>query len=103
MISIPRTPVTGTNGVCPRNDFVYLGKGSKNAMRAGQNGAVILEAYWPVRLDYLKKAGVKNIPSSMPELSHPIKPSVEANRIYDLQALQFTELVPDADSPPDRW
>ena len=39
----------------PHRDFVYLQKGTKNAMRAGSDGAEILEVYCPVRLDYVKK------------------------------------------------
>jgi len=98
MIAIPQTAVTGINGVCPKKDFVYLEKGAENALKAGPDGAVILEVYWPVRLDYLKKAGAENIPSTVKAGNYPIKPSIEPNKIYDYYDIQFTELVPGANS-----
>ena len=98
MIAIDRTPVTGINGVCPRKDFVYLEKGTENAVKAGPDGAEILEVYWPVRLDYLKKAGTQKIPSSVPQGNYPVKPSVEPNKVYDYYDVQFTELIPEANS-----
>jgi len=98
MIAIPRTPINGTNGISPRRDFVYLEKGADNAVKAGDNGAVILEVYYPVRLDYLTKAGAKNIPASVAEGDYPIAPSVEPNKVYDYYDIQFTELLPGANS-----
>ncbi len=98
MIAIPLTAITGINGVCPRKDFVYLENGADNALKAGPDGAVILEVYWPVRLDYLKKAGATNIPSSAKSGNYPIKPSIEPNKIYDYYDIQFTELLPGANS-----
>src|SRR6187549_975209 len=55
----------GIHGATPRTDFVYLVKGSKNAVTAGASGAKLLELYSPIRSDYLQKAGVKDIPSEM--------------------------------------
>ncbi|MBN1292144.1 MAG: SMP-30/gluconolactonase/LRE family protein [Candidatus Latescibacteria bacterium] len=98
MIAIPRTPIHGTNGIEPRRDFVYLEKGAENAVKAGPQGAKILEVYWPVRLDYMKKAGSTKVPSSVPEGNYPIKPSVMPNKVYDYYDIQFTELVPGANS-----
>ena len=39
MISIKREEQDGTHSITPRIDFVYLEKGSKNAVTAGENGA----------------------------------------------------------------
>ena len=88
----------GTHGRTPRNDFVYLEKGAPNALKAGAEGAEILEVYSPPRLDYLKKAGAVKLPSKVPEGDFPLNPSVEPNRIYDLNDIPFTELVPGAHS-----
>jgi len=98
MKAIQAVPIDGTHGTLPRKDFVYIERGSENAVKAGPEGAKILEAYWPVRLDYLKKAGAKNIPSSVEPAQYPIKASIEPNRIYDYYDVQFTELVPGANS-----
>ncbi|MFC1606887.1 SMP-30/gluconolactonase/LRE family protein [Candidatus Latescibacterota bacterium] len=98
MIAIAPTPITGINGIAPRKDFVFLAKGAENAVKAGSDGAKILEVYWPVRLDYLQKAGAENIPSSVTPGTFPVAPSVVPNKVYDYYDLQFTELVPGADS-----
>ena len=77
MISIKREAQDGTHSLTPRIDFVYLEKGSKNAVTAGDSGAKILEVYSPVRLDYLKKAGVTNLPAETTDLSATLDPNVE--------------------------
>jgi gluconolactonase len=68
MISRKREEPDGTHSATPRIDFVYLEKGSKNAMKAGPDGAKLLEVYSPVRLDYLQKAGVSDIPAATVDL-----------------------------------
>jgi gluconolactonase len=98
MISRKREEPDGTHSVTPRNDFIYLEKGSKNALKAGPAGAKLLEVYSPVRLDYLQKAGVTNIPSSAVDLKTTMEPNVEYNKVYDLYDLQLTELVSGANS-----
>ncbi|MBT4484494.1 MAG: cupin domain-containing protein [Candidatus Latescibacteria bacterium] len=98
MIAIEAVPIDGTHGSCPRKDFVYLEKGSENAVKAGSEGAEILEVYWPVRLDYMEKAGAKKVPSSVTTGTYPIKPSIEPNKVFDYYDVQFTELVPGANS-----
>jgi gluconolactonase len=55
MISRKREEPDGTHSLTPRIDFVYLEKGSKNAVKAGPSGAKLLEVYSPVRIDYLEK------------------------------------------------
>jgi gluconolactonase len=96
MIALERQAGDGTHGGTPRNDLVYLEKGAPNGLKAGPEGAEVIEVYSPPRLDYLKKAGVKGLPSSLPEPAFP--PSVEPNRVYDLNDVQFTELSPGANS-----
>lgn len=98
MRALKREEPDGTHGGTPKNEFVFLEKGAENALRAGNEGAEVLEVYWPVRLDYLRKAGASGLPSSIPSGNFPLKPSVEPNKIYDLHDLQFTELAPGANS-----
>jgi gluconolactonase len=96
MVSRKRDEPDGTHSATPRVDFVYLESGSKNAVTAGPNGAKILEVYSPIRLDYLQKAGVADIPSSNVDVQAPMAPNVVANKVYDIYDLQFTELTKGA-------
>lgn len=98
MISIKREEQDGTHSATPRIDFVYLEKGSKNAVTAGESGAKILEVYSPVRLDYLQKAGVENLPTETVDITDSKVPNVEPNVVYDLYEFQLTELVEGANS-----
>ena len=88
----------GIHGATPKREFVYLQAGAKTAVKAGPDGANILEVYSPVPPDYLMKAGVKDIPPSISLEKFPIAPSVEPNKVYDLNDLQYAELVPGANS-----
>ena len=98
MISRKREEPDGTHSATPKIDFVYLEKGSKNALKAGPSGAKLIEVYSPVRLDYLQKAGVTDIPSAAVELKTTMTPNVEFNKVYDLYDFQLTELVAGANS-----
>ena len=98
MIARDRQPADGTHGGTPRNDFVYLEKGAPNGLKAGPQGAWVIEVYSPPRLDYLQKAGAAKLPSPLSDPAFPLKPSVEPGRIYDLNDVQFTELSPGANS-----
>lgn len=98
MISKKREEPDGTHSATPRVDFVYLEKGSKNTLKAGPEGAKLVEVYSPVRLDYLQKAGVTDLPSSVAEVNTPMTPNVEYNKVYDLYEFQLTELVAGANS-----
>jgi gluconolactonase len=82
----------------PRIDFVYLEKDSKNAVTAGPSGAKLVEVYSPVRLDYLQKAGVTDVPARSVDLSTFQVPNVKPNTVYDLYDLQLTALGPGANS-----
>jgi gluconolactonase len=98
MVSKPREAIDGTHGGTPRIDFVYLENGSKNALKAGPSGAKLLEVYSPVRLDYLQKAGISDIPSKNKDIQTQLNPNVKPNTVYDVYNLQYTELVPGANS-----
>lgn len=98
LISQEREAPDGTHSGTPRVDFVYLGKGTKSGVTAGSDGAKLLEIYSPFRLDYLKKAGVSNLPSTMEVPSKAAKPNVEPNKVYDLYEFQLTELAEGANS-----
>ena len=75
----------------PHRDFVYLRKGSENAMKAGEEGAEIIEVYWPVRADYVEKAGGK-APAKQTAASYAATPSIPANEVLDFYDVQFTDL-----------
>jgi gluconolactonase len=96
MVAIKRQAPDGVNGGTPRADIVYLEKGSKNALTAGPNGAKLLEVYSPMRLDYLQKAGAKDLPSEISDIESPQNPNLSPNKVYDLYDIQLTELAPGA-------
>ena len=96
MIGVKREEPTGIHSGTQRTDFVYLEKGSKNALTAGANGAKLLEVYSPLRLDYVQKAGVKNLPSEMADVEAVQAPNVTANKVYDLYDIQFTKIAEGA-------
>lgn len=98
MISRKREEPDGTHSATPRIDFVYLEKGSKSAIKAGPSGAKLLAVYSPVRLDYLQKAGVKNVPAQSVDLPTTLVPNVKPNLVYDLYEFQLTALTAGANS-----
>lgn len=98
MLSKKREAPDGTHSGTPRTDFVYLEKGSKNAVTAGASGATLLEAYSPLRLDYLQKAGVKNLPTEVKDIETTQAPNVTPNKVYDLYDIQLTEISAGASS-----
>jgi gluconolactonase len=98
MIARKRGGSNEIRSATPRIDFVYLEKGSKNALTAGPSGAELVEVYSPVRLDYLQKAGVTNGPAGTVDISDTQIPNVEPNKVYDLYDLQLTALGPGSNS-----
>jgi gluconolactonase len=98
MISRKREEPDGTHSATPRIDFVYLEKGSKSAIKAGPSGAKLLAVYSPVRLDYLQKAGVKNVPAQSVDLATTQVPNVKPNLVYNLYEFQLTALTAGANS-----
>ena len=98
MISKKREEQDGTHSMTPRIDFVYLEKGSRNGVKAGPEGAKILEVYSPVRIDYLEKAGITDIKADPRDLTNTMKPNVVPNTVYDLYEFQLTNLTAGANS-----
>ena len=98
MRAVPRETADGTHGGTPRNDYLFLEKGSPNGVTAGPAGAEIVEVYWPPRADYLKLAGVAGLPAEFPAPAFPVAPTVPPGVIGDLNDVQFTELQPGANS-----
>jgi len=98
MRALPAEAPDGTHGGTQRNDFVYLEKGAESAVKAGAGGAEIVEVYWPPRLDYLAKTGIKNLPREMRAGSFPLEPTVKPGLVQILQDKQPTELSPGANS-----
>lgn len=96
MLGSKREEPDGIHGATPRTDFAYLLKGTKSAMHAGASGAVLLEVYSPVRLDYLQKAGMKDLPNEVADVTTKQTQNIEANKVYDLYNVQLTNLAPGA-------
>ena len=88
----------GTHGGAQRNDFLFLEEGTENALKAGPDGAEILEVYWPPRLDYLEKARIKGLPRDVKRGDFPLEPTVKPGIVQTLQDIQLTELSPGANS-----
>jgi gluconolactonase len=98
MITRKREEPDGTHSGTPRTDFVYLEKGSKNSLTAGASGAKLLEVYSPLRLDYLQKVGITNLPAEVGDVQTNQTPNVLPNRVYDLYNIQLTKLAEGAHS-----
>ena len=98
MISRKREEPDGVHSATPRTDFVFLEKGSKNALTAGPSGAKLIEISSPLRLDYLQKAGVDNVPAKTVDLKTPQVANVQPNKVYDLYDFQFTQLASGSNS-----
>ncbi len=98
MTSKKRESPDGTHSGTPKIDFVYLEKGKKNSLTAGASGAKLLEAYSPLRLDYLQKAGVKNLPVQIDDVETTVQPNIVPNKVYDLYEIQLTKLAEGAHS-----
>jgi gluconolactonase len=96
MTSKKREGPDGTHSGTPSLNFIYLEKGTKNSATAGPSGAKLLEAYSPVRLDYLQKAGVKDLAATAADVASTLQPNVVPNKIYDLYDIQLTAIAEGA-------
>jgi gluconolactonase len=96
MIGQKREDPDGIHSGTPRTDFAYLEKGNVIAATAGPSGARLLEVNSPLRPDYLRKAGIDNLPAELPDVEEGQKPNVEPARVYDLYDVQLTELATGA-------
>jgi gluconolactonase len=88
----------GAHALSPRIDFVYLQDGAPTAIKAGSEGARILEVFSPVPDYYLQLAGAMEIPPEASINQFPLAPSVSPNKVYDLYDIQYAELVPGSNS-----
>ncbi len=95
---VPRDTIDGIHGKAPVREFLYLQDDARTAVAAGPGGAKILEVFSPVPVEYLHKAGVKDIPDPISIDQFPIPPSVEPNKVYNLYDLQYAQLVPGSNS-----
>lgn len=98
LISGQRESPDGIHAATARVDFVYLEAGTPSAVVAGDQGARIIEVFSPVAGNYLEKAGVTDVPSRTEQYDFPVPPSIEPGVVYDLYDMQYTELVPGANS-----
>ncbi len=73
----------------PHKDFLFLQKGADNEVIAGDEGAEILEIYWPVRDDYIQKAGGV-VPTTHVEENYPSIYNFTPNVVYNFYDVQFT-------------
>ncbi len=96
LMSREREAPDGEHSATPRTDFVYLEKGTESAVTAGESGAQLLEVYSPLRLDYLQKAGISNLPEAIEDVAATMPPNVEPNKVYDLYNFQLTQLAEGA-------
>ncbi len=94
--NIPREIPDGTHGGTPVTNFVYIEKGSKVSFVAGAKGAKLIEVYSPIRLDYLQKAGVKNLPTTVEDIKTIQQLNILPNKVYDLYDIQLTKLADGA-------
>jgi gluconolactonase len=76
-------------------DCLYLEKGTLNAVKAGKEPAKFIEVYYPIRADYLEKAGEK-LPINVKFPKYDAKPNFPANKVFNYYEIQLTELAKGA-------
>jgi gluconolactonase len=86
----------GVHSATPKTDFIYLEQGTVIAVTAGPAGARLLEVNSPLRLDYLRKAGITDLPTNMPDIEMAQETNVQPGKVYDLYDIQLTELATGA-------
>ena len=80
-----------------KDSLLYLTPGSKRSLKAGDQGLKAIEVFSPVRLDHLSLAGKphsENTRVSFPDQG--VTPSIEPNKVYNLNQIQWTGLTPSA-------
>lgn len=92
----PREAPDGTHSVTPKNDFVYIEKGTRSMVTAGPEGARLMEVYSPLRIDYLTQAGISDVPENISDVQEYLPPNVEPGQVYDLYDIQLTKLADGA-------
>jgi gluconolactonase len=96
MVSLKRQGPDGVNSATPKTDLVYLEKGTKSAITAGAAGAKLVQSYSPLRLDYLQKLGVKDLPAEIADVKSTLTPNITPNKVYDLYDIQLTNIADGA-------
>jgi gluconolactonase len=95
LVSWKREEPDGTHSTTPRTDFVYLLKGDRIMLKAGNSGARILSIFSPLRADYLEKAGVADLPD-LEDVGTKLESNVKPRVAYDLYDIQLTKLADGA-------
>jgi gluconolactonase len=88
----------------PRGSILYMTPGMTRTLKAGPDGAKVIEVFSPVRPDLLKLAGVTLPPDA--RLTFPdqgVTPNLQAGRVYALTDIQLSPVTdPDASRPYKR-
>ncbi|WP_111309131.1 SMP-30/gluconolactonase/LRE family protein [Confluentibacter sediminis] len=98
LVNVKREDADGAHSGTPKTEFVYLQKGTKSGVIAGASGAKLLEVSSPLRLDYLQKLGIDNLPNEIMDVKNTQTPNIEPNKVYDLYDFQLTKLADGAHS-----
>jgi len=80
-----------------KDSVLYLTAGTQRSIKAGADGLKAIEVFSPVRLDHLSLAGKEhpeNTRISFPDQG--VAPSIEPNKVYNLNEIQWTALTPPA-------
>lgn len=93
MIAKEREEPDGTHSGTPRMDFIFQEKGRKSEIIAGNTGAKVMEVYSPIRLDYLEKLDISDLPSEIPQSSSNVQATIKPNTVYDFYDIQLTQLT----------
>ena len=93
MMAREREEPDGTHSGTPRIDFIYQDKGSQSEIVAGDTGAKVMEVYSPIKVDYLEKMGIDELPLETKEQTSKNEPTIVPNKVYDLFDIQFTQLA----------
>ena len=86
-----------STGYLGTKDCLFLEKGAENAVKAGPNGAEFVEFYYPIRLDYIEKTGVA-LPKNVNFGNFSAQPNFPPNTVFNYYEIQYSELVPEANS-----
>ena len=83
----------GTHSATPKMDFIFQKKGSDSEIVVGDEVTKIMEVYSPIRLDYLEKMGITDLPSEIPQVSSNAEATIIPNTVYDFYDIQLTQLT----------
>jgi len=75
----------------PHRNYIYLTKGAESQVRAGSEGAVLIEVFHPVHPDYIRKAKGASPPRVIPG-SFNSPPTCPVGKVLDYYDVQFTDL-----------